>query len=288
MAMLNYTLREALAGFRRTPLLTGLSAAMIALSLFVMGLFGIAAHNIRVVLEQVEARVEVVAYLRDDAAPAAVERGRADIAGFPEVLEVFYISREQALETARRELRDFEVFFTDLDVNPLPASLEIRLKPGERAPQSVRSVADRVSTLPFVEDVRYGREWLDKIYLLRQVAGAAAVVVGGTFAAVAALIIGSAIRMSVHARREEIAIMRLVGATDGFVRRPFVLEGLLTGLVGGSLALLMTFGVFRVISEAVIVLRWIPDAWTVAGIVTGGVLGALASSLALRRYLADV
>lgn len=89
-----YALREALAAIRRAPGLTGLSAAMIGLSLFIVGLFGIVAFNIRRTMERVESRVEVVAFLRDDASPNAVELARRDIAAFPEVLSAYYISRD--------------------------------------------------------------------------------------------------------------------------------------------------------------------------------------------------
>src|SRR5690606_39672989 len=88
-----------------------------------------------------------------------------------------------------------------------------------------------------VEDVTYGQEWLDTVYLLRRVAAVATAVLGSAFAAVAALIIASAIRLAIFARRDEISIMQLVGATDGFIRRPFVLEGMLTGILGALLAL---------------------------------------------------
>jgi hypothetical protein len=93
---MTYSLREALVAFRRAPLLAGVSAAMIALSLFVIGLFGIVAYNIRKVIEGVEARVEVVAYLRDDASPADVLALRHELTGLPAVREVHYVSREGA------------------------------------------------------------------------------------------------------------------------------------------------------------------------------------------------
>ncbi|MBI4409156.1 MAG: ABC transporter permease [Gemmatimonadetes bacterium] len=283
-----YALREALAAFRRTPVLTGLSATMISLSLFVVGLFGIAAHNIRRVLERVEERVEVVAYLRDDARPDAVRLAQNEIATFPEVREVLYISREQALELAKQELGELRSLFGELEVNPLPASFEIRLKAGHHRPEEVQAVAQRAGAYAFVEEVRYGREWLDKIYLLRRVAGAAALVIGGAFAAVAMLIIGAAVRMAIFARRDEIAIMRLVGATDGFVQRPFLLEGFLTGLLGAALALSFTFLVYRILSGAVFQLEWIPDGWTLSGLAAGGVLGIGASAAAVRRHLRGI
>lgn len=283
-----YAIREAMAAFRRAPALTGLSAAMIGLSLFIVGLFGIIAYNIRRAIERVESRVEVVAYLRDDAEPNAVELAQRDIAAFPEVQRVYYISRDEALELARRDLVEFRAVFDNLDVNPLPASFEIRLRPGQRGPDAVKAVAQRVASYPFVEDVRFGSEWLDKVFLLRKVAGAATLLLGAAFAIVAALIIGTAIRLAVFARRDEIAIMRLVGATEGFVRRPFVLEGLLTGLLGSALALLATYGLFRLLSGAVFQLEWMPLPWLVVGTGIGACFGVVASMLAVRRHLREI
>jgi cell division transport system permease protein len=283
-----YSLREAFAAFRRSPLLTALSVAMISMSLLVVGLFAIAAHNIRNVLDRIEARVEVVAYLHDDADFNQVMAAQAEMRKVPVVREVRYVSREQALEIARQELPEFQQIFGQMDGNPLPASIQISLKPQQNGPEAVKSVAQRLSQLPFVEDVQYGREWLDKVYLLRRVAGAATLVLGGGFAIVAALIIGAAIRIAVFARRDEIVIMRLVGATDGFVRRPFILEGLMTGMTGGLLATLLTYGTFRVLSQSLFPLDWMPDSWTATILVLGAVLGGLASAIAVRRHLGEI
>jgi cell division transport system permease protein len=283
-----HSVREALAGFRRSPLLSALSTAMIALSLFVLGLFGVAAHNIRIVLNQVEARVEVVAYLRDDAEPHEVDALRAEIAALPHVREVLHISRRQALELARIQLRDFESIFMDLDTNPFPASVEVTLHPGQRTADAVHAVAGALEAYPFVEDVRYGQDWLEKVFLLRRVAAAASVVVGGAFASVAALIIGSAIRLAIFARREEIMIMRLVGATNGFIQRPFLLEGLMAGALGSLLAVPATYSVFRFLSDAVIDLAWLPDSWILAGVLLGSLFGMAASAVAVRRHLQEV
>src|SRR5690606_12817446 len=146
--------------------LIGLSAMMIAISLFVVGLFGLAAYNIRLVIEDVEARVEVVAYLRDNVSQADVRLAETDILAFPEVRDVRYISREQALIIARNELPEFAALFGDLEGNPLPASFEIALQPHQQGPAAVAAVADRVRLYPVVEDVTYGQEWLDTVYLL--------------------------------------------------------------------------------------------------------------------------
>jgi cell division transport system permease protein len=284
-----HSIRESLSGFRRAPLLTGLAVSMIALSLFVLGLFGVAAYNIQLVLNQVEARVEVVAYLRNDARDDQVEAMRAEVAALPHVRDVLYVSRRQALELARVQLRGFESIIADLETNPFPASLEIAVQPGQRNADAVHGIAAALESYPFVEDVQYGQDWLEKVYLLRRVAGAASVVVGGAFAAVAALIIGAAIRMAIFARRDEISIMRHVGATNGYIRRPFLLEGLIAGALGGLAALPATYMVFRVLSDSVVEdLVWLPDLWIVAGILVGSLFGMAASAVAVDRHLQEV
>jgi cell division transport system permease protein len=270
---------------RRAPALTILSIMAIGLSVFSIGLFALTAHNIDLALSEVEGRVEVVAYLRDDASEELIEIARHEIESFPEVQSARYISKVEALYEASRELTEFSDVYSDLEVNPLPASLEISLLPDHRTPSDVEAVADRVTSYHFVEEARYGREWVDRIYSLRRVAGGTAVILGVAFALGAAILIGIAVRMSVLARAREIAIMRTVGATDSYVRRPFLLEGLVTGLGGGLLALALTWGMYRAVERMLLSLSWLPGLWTAAGLAGAGILGMLAAGRAVRREL---
>ncbi|MDQ3389190.1 MAG: permease-like cell division protein FtsX, partial [Gemmatimonadota bacterium] len=136
-----YSFIEALAAFRRTPLLALLSVVAVGFSLFILGLFALTTHNIRRAIERIEERVEVVAYLREDATTGQLQLAQQELRSLPEVLEVRLISKTEALATAIREMEEFREVFTDLDVNPLPASLELRLRPGYREPRSVERVA---------------------------------------------------------------------------------------------------------------------------------------------------
>lgn len=283
-----YSVREAFAAYRRAPLLAALSSAMIALSLFVIGLFGVVAFNIRQVIERVEARVEVVAYLRDDANAAAVQALEQEIRGLAQVRDVRYVSRDEALQVARTELAEFSTVFASLEANPLPASLEVHLRPNQKDADVVRSVAQRMAAAPVVEEVRYGNDWLDKVFLLRRVAGTATAVLGVGFAAVAALIIGAAVRLAIFARRDEILIMQQVGATSWFIRKPFLLEGLFTGLAGGIMAAAGTYLAWSVLSRYVFAIEWIPSEWVVLGIAGGAIVGLLASGIAVRRHLRTI
>ena len=283
-----YALREALAAFRRTPLLALLSIVAVSLSLFVVGLFALTAFNIRRAIEGIESRVEVVAYLRDEATPAEVQQAATEIRTHPSVREVRYVSKDEALTTAVQELSEFRDVFTDLDTNPLPASLEVSLHPGQRDQSAVELIARRLSAHPFVEDVSFGEDWVGKIISLRRIAAGATAIIGGAFAAVAGIIIATAVRIAVFARRDEIQIMRLVGATTGFIQRPFLIEGLISGLIGGVLAAVLTFLAFEAVSATLIQVAWLPAEWALVGVAVGGIYGLLSSAVAVRRHLRSI
>ncbi|NOT09518.1 MAG: ABC transporter permease [Gemmatimonadales bacterium] len=241
-------LGEALKTFRRAPLLSGLSVATIGFSLFTIGLFGLVALNFRQTLRTLAERVEVVAFVLRGTPTETITAASQDIQAFPEVLEVQYVSEEQALSRAREELVEFKEAYRDLETNPLPASLEIRLKEGFRDAGSAQGVAERIRGFAFIDDVRYGRDWVQRLDRLRTMAAVVGLVIGLAFAIVAMVIIGVTIRMTVLQRAHEIAIMRLVGATNRYIRGPFLLEGGIKGVLGGLLAVLMcwiTFAVFR-------------------------------------------
>lgn len=283
-----YALREALAAFRRTPLLTGLSVVAIAFALFVIGLFGLTAFNIRRAIEKVEEKVEIVAYLTDEATEAQRVGAEQEIQALPQVASLRFVNKTEALATAMAEMEEFKDIAGDLEHNPLPASFEVRMKPGSRSPAEVERVAKRIQAYPFVEDVRYGRDWLNTIYMLRRIAAGVAMVIGGAFALVAAIVIATAVRITVFARREEIGIMRLVGATDGFVQRPFLLEGLASGLLGGVLAAALTWATYRLLGSTMFRVEWVPGEWIVLTVLAGTAFGLLSSLIAVRRHLSKV
>jgi cell division transport system permease protein len=233
--------REALLSFRRAPLLSLLSITTIAFSLFTIGLFGLVAINLRQALRGLEERVEIISFVFRGTPAETIALASSDIAAFPEVERVDYVSEEQALGRARKELVEFRDAYRDLQVNPLPASLEVRLKPGFRDAATVETVAQRLRGFSFIEDVRFGRDWIRKLDALRNMAGLVGLMIGLAFAAVAVVIIGVTIRLTILQRAREIAIMRLVGATNWFVRGPFLLEGALKGFLGGLLSLALCY-----------------------------------------------
>jgi cell division transport system permease protein len=284
--------REALLSFRRAPLLSALSVTTIAFSLFTVGLFGLVALNLRQALRGLEERVEIVGFILRGTPSEAIAVATQDISAFPEVKEVGYVSEEEALQRARNELVEFRDAYRDLQVNPLPASIEVRLKDGFRDAATVERVAQRLKGFGFIDDVRYGREWVQKLDHLRNITGLVGLVIGLAFAAVAVVIIGVTIRLTILQRAREISIMRLVGATNWFIRGPFLLEGALKGLLGGLLSLVLCYAgylLFRDKSGGTFagLLFFTPEHMVVI-VIFGVLLGLAGSLVSVGRHLRHV
>jgi cell division transport system permease protein len=280
--------REALLAFRRAPLLSALSVTTIAFSLFVVGLFGLVAVNLQQALHQVGERVEVVAYVLPGTPVETVTIAVKDIEAFPEVQSATYVTEDEALARARAELVEFRDVLQELERNPLPASIEVKLKPGFRDADRAGTVADRLKGFAFVDDVRFGRDWVEKLDWLRRIAAAVGLVVGAAFAVVAVIIIGTTIRMAVLQRSREIAIMRLVGATDGFIRRPFLLQGAIKGMLGGLVAIGLSYAACTMINHWLIQATFFSRVQALAIVGFGALIGLIGSAASVGRHLRRV
>ena len=279
------SLRDAFITFRRSPLLSALSVTTIAFSLFAFGLFGLVALNIRQALDKLEDRVEIRAFVAEGTPADLVDGATADIETFPEVQSARLVTQAEALARAKRELGEFrDVFEGAL----LPASIDIKLKPGSRDPATVKKVAARVQAYAFLNDVRYGEEWISKLYRLRNIASIAGVVLGLAFAAVSVIIIGATIRMAVLSRAQEISIMRLVGATDSYIRRPFLLEGFAKGVAGGLLALLLTWVASLLINRYLVETSFFDQRTAALGLLFGAMIGLIGSAVSVGRHLRSI
>lgn len=278
-------IRESLLAFRRAPLLGLLSITTIAFSLFAFGLFGLVAVNLQAALRSVEDRVEIRVFLADGTSEDAVATLLGDASAFPEVAQAGFVSPDSGLARARQELPEFKDV---LDVAVLPASIEVRLKDGFRNPAQVKEVSARLESYPAVDEVRYGEEWVEKLYKIRTIAAVAGSGLGLVFALVAIIIIGSTIRMAVLARAREIEIMRLVGATNWFVRSPYLIDGLVKGLLGGAVALLLTWLASNIISRNLVATSFFAPWQVGAGLAAGALIGLCGSAVSVGRHLKQV
>lgn len=281
-----YTSREAFFAFRRSPLLTALSIATIAFALYTLSVFGLVWTNIDRVLESVEERVEVIAYLVDGTDPTETSALMREVAAYPEVDSIAYLSKEDALARARAELSDYSALYEDLETNPLPASVEVALRAGYRDAAEVSDVATRIARFQFVEEIKYGEDWVQKLDFLQNLSLFLGLVVGGVFAVIAFVAIGATINIVLISREDEIAIMKMVGATRSFIARPLVIEGFAKGVLGAVLALVLLTVTYSLLEQRVVSLTFYSPLQVAGGILLGGALGAVASIGTLRRHLA--
>ena len=290
-ARLAYFARTALRGLAASPLPSGVAVATIATTLLLVGALALLIGNMQGLLDRVADDLTVSAYLSDGLSDAAratlVERARA----LPGVEAVALVSKEEALRRFHAGAGGRSGLLEGLEENPLPASLELTLSAQGRSAEGLRRVSEAVAALPGVAQVASSQDWVDgyvrAVDLLRGVGAVLGVVLG----LAALLIVANTIRLAVYARRDELEILALVGASRAVVGIPFVLEGALQGTAGGVLALGLLYGLFRLLLPAVgpelaLVLgfaepRFLPPAGMLALVAAGAALGLLGSLLSL-------
>jgi len=226
--------RRAAVNLWRAPLPSLISVLTIGLSLFLGATFVLGLFTARTLLTSWGAQASMTLYLDPSANDAAARALSQEIRARGD-LDVQYVDPAAALRRLRGDLGELGPALDGLTQNPLPASLEIRPRVPMAAP-SLRVLASELGHMPGVKDVEFGRDWLDKLEALGS--GLRAFAAGALLAVIGAalLVVANTIRLAVYARRDEIEIMKLVGATDGYVRAPFLLEGALQGLLGAAVA----------------------------------------------------
>jgi cell division transport system permease protein len=232
---LAFSISRAWQGFWRNGAMSLAATATMTLMLLLLAGFFIVQNGLLAGLQFVEQKVEVVADIRDSASPADVQALQERIAALPPVSDVTYVSKDEALARFRaaRAAQGEEDLTAYLDANPLHASLEVKL----RNPTDFAAVNAALAGDPAVERVKNITDLVNRVLTVTEFLRTAGIVILGIIGAIVLFIIINAIRLAVVARSEEIEVMRLVGASDAFIRWPFVFEGALVGLLGAAIAL---------------------------------------------------
>lgn len=302
MSSLGYFFSESLKGFARN-LSTALgSIVTIFLSLMIIGIFLIGGFVVDNIVNSVESKVSITAYIADDASESDIQSLQNEIKSMSGVSTVSFTTKDQALENFKNSMTSNPEIVDQLDgENPLPASIEVELSEA----QQVEDVADQIlnnSTFQKICDnssdpsdsLKYGQKTVEKLFTVTNYIRYVGIALVALLIFIAFVFINNTIRLSILARRKEIAIMRLVGASNNFIRGPFLMEGALHAIIGAALAvvvleLLRNLAMPRFQTA----LPWLPI--DIAGssflfiyvilFVSGLVIGLLGSTLAMRRYL---
>lgn len=237
MRLLRYAFEEALSSVWRGRRSSVLSAATIAIALFVLGAFLVVTSNLERLAEEWSGAAEMSVYLTDDIDNSAREAIERALHSDTSVVRVDFVDKDLALMRFRQTFPDLAETLGTLEQNPLPASLDVRLRSTPDARASIDGLVERMRGAIGVSDVRYDKDWLDRLLSGVRMLRALGLALGGAMILAAALTITNVVRLALNARRDEIEIMHLVGAPQAFVRGPFVMEGALHGFVGAVVAL---------------------------------------------------
>jgi cell division transport system permease protein len=233
---LKYFLGEAFVSLWRGRRSTALSTLTIAAALFVLGIFLVATANLERLVERWGAAAELSVYLRDDATPGDRAAAENALRSDRFVSAVEYVSKDDALARFRRDFPDLASATLGAPGNPFPASLEARMTDAGRG-ASVEGLVARVGRMAGVADVRYDRDWLERLAAVAAFVRWAGVLLAAVLVLAAALTVSNVVRLALVARRDEVEIMELVGAPVAFIRGPFIVEGILQGAIGAVTAL---------------------------------------------------
>lgn len=248
---MKYFIREAIVNISRNKLLNMTTVAMIAVSLTIFGIFLLIYVNLNSIVRHWSDSVQIIAYLNEE--PLADEQARIDarIREIPYVDTVTFVSQNDALEGLKQQLNGHEDLLEGLETNPLPASYKIRLTPRYQNLDSVQTVVESLQYIPNFNDIQYGQKWLENLTTVINMLKFLGVFLGGFLFLTVIFIISNTIKLTLYAREEELNIMKYIGATESFIKGPFLAEGIIRGFLGAVCSLIVLYLVYALFTTII-------------------------------------
>ncbi|MGC7871782.1 permease-like cell division protein FtsX [Desulfosporosinus sp. SYSU MS00001] len=287
-----YILRETGHSMKRNPWLSIASVLTVMVSLIILGFSVFFLANATNVAQSFESQLEIAAFVKDDATADQVQTLQSQIQGMTGVSSVTIVTKEQALANFGKTMGGSQSnLVTDLGgTNPFPDKLTIKAA----NPQDVENLAAAIQALPEIDIVRYGQGYVDKLLQFTKWLRWIGFGVVGAFTVASVVLISINVKMNVFSKRREIQIMKLVGASNGFIRWPFLIEGLTLGLLGGGLAALtvgmgynwITMYVQSTLTFLPVVSNIVLFRQVLGGLLLAGMaMGAVGSGVSLQKFL---
>lgn len=231
--------------------LSTVTIVTIAIAILIASAFALFFVNANAIVNSWKKGIRIMVYLKPNSSEINVADIKSKIEGMEGVKNVQFISSKEALERLKNQMKRQSSLLNDLQENPLPDAFEVRLTDNFQNQDKVEMLAARLESLSQVDEVEYGQIWLGRFTNILNLFRLTGYVMGVLFFVATVLIVANTIRLVLYSRREEVEIMRLVGATDGFIRAPFYIEGLIQGALGGIIGLATLFVLFMFISSNV-------------------------------------
>ncbi len=286
-----YFIKDAVVSLKRNSLMSFASISTVALSLLILGMFLVMVLNLNNMASNLESQVQISVFLQDNQSDLEMREVGTRISKLPGVVQVTFVTKDEAMKRFKDRLGDQKSLLNALgDGNPLPNAFEVKVDQPER----VKPVAQAIGQLKGVENAKFGQDVVEQLFTLTKMIRIFGLVLILFLALAALFIISNTIRLTVFARRREIGIMKYVGATDWFIRWPFLLEGMILGFGGALLAVLLlnqTYGALvNQVHDSLAFLPLIPKYpfitnLSVVLVLLGTGIGALGSTISLRRFM---
>lgn len=291
--MPSHHLRRALQDIRSNRLLNAVAVGTIALSILIITSAMLFFRNADEILNSWQEGVRITAYLADGLASERIAALEQEIGGVEGVSAVRFVSKEEGLQALKAQMEHQASILENLRDNPLPDALDIRLTAADQSATSLESLAAELDALEGIEAVEYGQRWIGRVARILDLFRLVGYTMGGLFFVAAVFIVGNTIRLTLYSRREEVEIMRLVGATDRFIMVPFYLQSMIQGALGGVMglgALLVMYALLQARLEEgmrlyLLNMRFLPPGMAGAVVLGSMIVGCLGCHLSLRQYL---
>ncbi|WP_296097469.1 permease-like cell division protein FtsX [Dialister sp.] len=286
-----YFWKETFHSLFRNKFMAIASVLTVTLSMFILGVFLCAVLNINHMATYLESQVEMTVYLKDGLTTDQVMNVGKKLKAQPELKQISFKNKDQAFADFKKNLGDQQGILDAINGNPLPASYSTSFA----NPQALKNAAAIVAKYPEVDSVQYGQDIIEQLYKVAQVIRLGGIILIVFLAGAELFIISNTIRLTVFARRREIQIMKYVGATNGFIRWPFIFEGMVIGCIGSGIAAFILWEGYKVVlselvSAGLVFIPMIP-LWPFVGyltailLVAGIIIGILGSTISLRKYM---
>ncbi len=284
-----YILSETFRSLWNNKMMTFVTIGIIFFSMLIFSAFLLITVNIFRGIAVLEDKVVMMAYLEDGLSKDFVKNLEKQIESIAGVESVEYVSKKKALEIFKKNMKGQDDLLKAVEVNPLPASFYVYIYTSYKTPELLDDIAKKISILPGVEEVDYGKQWVGKLDKIIKYVFFIDLILGIILGLSSIFIVYNTIKLTVFARKMQIEIMRLVGATNTFIEMPFILEGILQGLVGSLLAIwILNIGYRFVSSLFPFGMIYLPDVFVWGVIIFGIFLGYIGSSMSVRRYLKTI
>ena len=284
-----YTVKEGFSGFRRAKLSMAVSITTITVCLILLGLFVILTTNAVHVVQMIRDKVELEVFLEEPVTKKNVEALKDSITSVEGIATVRYLSKEEAARIFKAEFG--EDIHDILDYNPLPASFKVRLKDEYKTVEFTERVYTQLLNFPGIDDVVYHKDLLQFIEKRTKILFAVGTALGFIVGISAIFLVANTIRLAIYSKRKIIQTMKLVGATRMFIRMPFLLEGVIQGMIGGALASVTIYGLLETFTR--LLALEIRDRLIIAPmfypmvVVVGILLGLLGSFISIRKFIEE-